>query len=210
MENDYLWDKTGEDKEIEQLENALIRFCYQPAAPPVLPVKVLQIEEKRRYSFFNFRFAIAGFACLAVIFVGLGVFLNISNDTIEEVTDLSQPIVAPFEIPNEPIVRTRSDSDLATPGAGIPHVTTRGSDFTVRLVETKQIQPKFVAVPKPAKIVFRQTAPKVKPNKTIQLTAEEKYAYHQLMLALSITGAKLKEVKDKANNIEDSNIKSLR
>jgi hypothetical protein len=37
------------------------------------------------------------------------------------------------------------------------------------------------------------------------LTAEEKYAYDQLMLALSITGSKLKIVKDKIAGTEDQN-----
>ena len=35
------------------------------------------------------------------------------------------------------------------------------------------------------------------------LTEEEKYAYGQLMLALSITGSKLKIVKDTINGVEE-------
>jgi hypothetical protein len=206
MENDYLWDKKGEDKEIEQLENALKTFRYQPTAPPVLPVKILQVEEKPKFSFFNLRFALAGFACLAIMFVGLGIFLNFSDENVAVVEDLSQPIVAPIEIPNEPIIRTRSSSDLANRRTVSPFATARGSDF----IDKKPIQPKYVAVSKPTRIVFQQTAPKVKPKKEIKLTAEEKFAYDQLMLALSITGEKLKEVKNKANSVEDSTDKSLR
>lgn len=192
MENDYLWDKTGEDKEIERLENALKQFRYQPTAPPVLPVKVLQIEEKPKFSFFNLRFALAGFACLAIVFVGLGIFLRVANDKIGDIADLSQPIVEPTEFPVEPINQ--------------PAQATLNPKIIERGVDKKQIQTtKFVAVSKPNRIVFRQPAPKVKLQKAvIQLTAEEKYAYSQLMLALSITGEKLKEVKNKANSIEDS------
>ena len=198
MENDYLWDKTGEDKEIEQLENALKQFRYLPIAPPVLPVK---IEEKSEFSFFPkmFRFALAGFACLAIVFVGLGIWLGVSNDKIEDIADLSQPIVEPVEITIEPTVEPINPEITSTPEI-------------VRAVEKKPIQPKYVAVSKPTKIVFRQNPPKIKANKpVIELTAEEKFAYDQLMLALSITGAKLKEVKDKANSIEDSTaIKTLK
>lgn len=190
MENDYLWDKTGEDKEIERLEGALKQFRYQPTAPPVLPVKILQTEEKPRFSFFNLRFAVASFASLAILLVGLGIWSQFSNDKIEDVADLSKPIVAPIEIPTEPIVEPKI----------------RPTQRIVRVAETKPIQPKSVAIPQPIKIVFRQTksAPKVKPNKAVLLTPEEKYAYDQLMLALSITGKQLKEVKDKANSVEDS------
>ena len=39
MKEDYLWDKTGSDPEIEKLENALKAFRYQETAPPELPAK---------------------------------------------------------------------------------------------------------------------------------------------------------------------------
>ena len=41
MNEDYLWDKTGEDPEIEKLENALQVFRYKETAPPALPAKAL-------------------------------------------------------------------------------------------------------------------------------------------------------------------------
>ena len=40
MNNDYLWDKTGEDAEIESLENLLGGLRFQPTAPPALPAAV--------------------------------------------------------------------------------------------------------------------------------------------------------------------------
>ncbi len=36
MKEDYLWDKTGENHEIERLENALKMFRYKETAPPSL------------------------------------------------------------------------------------------------------------------------------------------------------------------------------
>lgn len=200
MENDYLWDKTGEDKEIERLENALKSFRYQPTASPVLPVKILQAEEKPKFSFFNLRFAMAGFACLTILFVGLGIWLNLANNKIGDVADLSQPIVKPIEIQSETIVETINPEIPSTP------------KFNKTVVDKKPIPPKNVVISKPIQIVSRQTTPKVKPTQTIQLTPEEKYAFDQLMLALSITGSKLKEVKDKANSVEETTptIKSLK
>ncbi len=40
----------------------------------------------------------------------------------------------------------------------------------------------------------------------VKLTKEEKYAYDQLMLALSITSSKLKLVTDKIENVEEQNV----
>ena len=40
---------------------------------------------------------------------------------------------------------------------------------------------------------------------TVKLTKEEKYAYDQLMLALSVTSSKLKLVTDKIDGIEEQN-----
>ena len=74
-------------------------------------------------------------------------------------------------------------------------------------------QPDF----KPTVVKIRRTIPvNLRQNKKparkletksneIALTKEEKYAYDQLMLALSITSSKLKIVKDKANGIEEQN-----
>ena len=184
MENDYLWDKTGEDKEIEQLENALKSFRYQPTAPPVLPVKIFQPEEKPKFSFFPkaFRFAFAGFACLLMTFISLGIWFQFSGNKIEEIADLSTPIVQPAEV---------EIPDNSTP-------------INPVAIDKKPFQPKHFTVQKPTNIVFRQNQRKVKANKAVLLTAEEKYAYDQLMLALSITGSKLREVKNKVNSVENS------
>ena len=46
MNEEYLWDKTGEDAEIQQLENALAAFRYQETAPPALPSKILTFQPK--------------------------------------------------------------------------------------------------------------------------------------------------------------------
>lgn len=191
MENDYLWDKTGEDEEIEQLENALRSFRYQPTSAPILPVKVLQVEEKSRFSFFAnyFRFAMAGFACLAILLVSVGIYLRVSNDKVVNVADLSQPIVTPIKVDI-----LNSPPDIA-PIIKTPTIT--------QPVVKKSVTSTFEPTVKPTKVAFRQSAPKVKTNKIIKLTTEEKDAFEKLMLALSITGETLKEVKDKANSIEE-------
>ncbi|MEK7725085.1 MAG: hypothetical protein AAB336_12090, partial [Acidobacteriota bacterium] len=187
------------DKEIERMENALKGFRFQPTAPPILPVNILQSEEKPKFGFFAnyFKFAMAGFACLAILLAGFGIFLRVSNNEIEDVADLSKPIVTPIKLGN-PVEPKVIDPIIKPPAIG-------------QNIVKKINQPNPVSVPRTTKLVFRKTEPKVKPMKEIKLTTEEKFAYEQLMLALSITGKQLKEVKDKANSVEDSTaIKSLK
>jgi hypothetical protein len=184
MKDDYLWDKTGEDAEIEQLENALKAFRYQETAPPELPAKVFEIEKPRR--FFRFGFAFAAFASAVVIL--FAVWLQVSSSkipVIERVAEISDP-------------------------KGNDKIDNKESEvLPVKAVQT----PKHFS--KPNIIKIRQgVAPVIRPNKAIArnikvkaptetLTAEEKYAYDQLMLALSVTSSSLKLVKDKVEGIEE-------
>ena len=189
MKEDYLWDKTGEDAEIQALENALMAFRYAETAPPELPQKVFTLEKEKPRRFFRFGFAFAAFAAVAVIFFAVWFQIADSNlPTIENIAETTAPKSAD-KTANEKIVQT---PDQVAP---------------VRLAETA---PRSVAK------IRRNIAPNVRPNKPVlrnikvkesveTLTAEEKYAYDQLMLALSITGSKLKIVKDKIDGIEEQN-----
>jgi hypothetical protein len=83
----------------------------------------------------------------------------------------------------------------------------------VPVVSLNSVHPrKFNPVPKPTKILFRNNFQKNQRIKSIQLTKEEKEAYDQLMLALAITGSKLREVKDKVNGLVEptASIKTLK
>lgn len=64
--DDYLWNKTGSDPEIEQIEAALKGLAYQPTAPPV-PAKQMVFTAQRR-SFFRLSFSFAaGIIALAAL-----------------------------------------------------------------------------------------------------------------------------------------------
>ena len=65
MNEQYLWDKTGSDAEIEGLENALRVFRYRPFKPPELPAKVMTSVEPPRRNWFRLGFAVA-FAAAAI------------------------------------------------------------------------------------------------------------------------------------------------
>jgi hypothetical protein len=51
--DDYLWNRTGSDAEIERIEAALQSFAYRPTAPPELPARQLAFIPRSR-SFFRF------------------------------------------------------------------------------------------------------------------------------------------------------------
>ena len=185
MNEDYLWDKTGEDPEIEKLENALAVFRYKETAPPELPAKVLPFKKKETPRSF-IRYAYAAAACAAFVFISLGVFLQISNkpgEVMGDVTGIYLPQTN-FENPTEtfmPLVqKSRAPKEAVKPDV----VRVKKS------VPAARNQNKLIAHNKRIK----------KPEET--LTAEEQYAYNQLMLALSITGSKLRLVSDKIEGTE--------
>ena len=187
MKEDYLWDKTGSDAEIENLENALAAFRYKETAAPRLPARILPFKKEKKRRFLPFAIA----ACAALAAISSGVWLQISND---KTPADSAGIIAQRE-------------DVVIPNDSLAQMP----DYpTVSKVETPKQFPKqkIFKIKKVIPAIARQntTIPNnSKPAKpeTIRLTKEEKYAYNQLMLALSITGSKLKMVKDKVEGSEE-------
>lgn len=185
MKEDYLWNKTGEDAEIQGLENALKAFRYTETAPPELPQKVFTVEKAKPRKFFRFGFAFAAFAAFAVIF--FAVWFQLADNKLPVIETVAETTPPPS------VDKVADEKIIKTPDQFAP----------VKVVET---------TPK----IRRDSAPNMRPNKAVRqiikvkeptetLTAEERYAYNQLMLALSITGSKLKIVKDKIDGIEEQN-----
>jgi hypothetical protein len=179
---DYLWDKTGSDPEIEKLENALAVFRYKETAPPEIPAKVLPFTVKKKEtprSFFRFAYAAA--ACVAFAAVALGVWFQLSNDKAA-VAEISAP-----KIEN----KIADELDFSQPKVETPKVETSKPLAPTRIVKIKKPVYKY-----------RTTTPRIVRHRetNYELTKEEKYAYEQLMLALSITGSKLRLVTDKIEN----------
>lgn len=177
MKNDYLWDKVGEDAEIEELEKTLQVFRYQESAAPLLPIKIAEVKHK--FSLFSLRFALSFASCIALLLGSFFVWSRVMMQTNVAETAINQNSVERPQI-----------------------------KINLPKIEISESAPKSQTAPKPINISFRQkefSAPvirKVKIKKVapkVQLTDEEQYAYDQLMLALSITGSKLKQVQDKVN-----------
>lgn len=200
MKEDYLWDKTGSDPEIERLENALQAFRYRETAPPALPAKVVPLRKEPFYK--GFRFALAAAACLAFGVLAFGVWFQILKSNIEDSRG-SAAVTEPRD--DAPVPTTTPDSKPAV----VAGVTKDPEELSVKkTLNLKQSsEPKFTRIHHAYPLNARRKETKaqtVRAVKTdVRLTKEELYAYNQLMLALSITSSKLKMVKDKVEGLDE-------
>lgn len=180
MNEDYLWNKTGEDAGIQELERSLSVFRYEHAEPPIPVIKADAIGRSawRLWP----RLALAG--STAVMAVGAIWFLLPAGPETAKVVvekkeapfaDKKEELATEFSLPATPQV----DPVAERPRPAVKPIRVRHS--------------------KPTRIA-KQSA---KNERAPVLTSEEKYAYRQLMLALSITGSKLKIVKDTINGSEE-------
>lgn len=188
MKEDYLWDKTGDDPEIKKLEELLAVFQYkETAAPASRTAKILAFPERPRRREYSFAFALA--ACVTVAII-LGIWFTIPREdqTARNLAQTTPPQVK-SETPNQTVI-TKIDN---FPAAEIEKVA---PPVKQRKLNTRPTLPSV----RHARKIVRNVE---KANPTVMLTSEEKYAYGQLMLALSITGSKLKIVQDKVNGVEE-------
>jgi hypothetical protein len=189
MNYEYLWNKTGRDVEIEKLENALAAFRYREAAPPV-PAIVRKFAISSRFSFT--RNTLRGFAFAAsvlVVSIGLLVWFQIDAGETEfvaapDVVFVSGPESPLADLPDQPPVKDiRISEPPAHRGRGRSSTINPTTASLIRRTKTKDAAPK---------------------HSVAALSEEERYAYRQLMLALSITGSKLKIVQDTIDGTEDT------
>jgi hypothetical protein len=190
MKEDYLWDKTGDDAVIKKFEIALQGFRFQENEAPALPAKAIPSPPTSRRR--RFRVAIVAVAaCVAFGLLALGIGFQLLKSTPEVQNSLSatetskitaienQNILANNETPNFPV--KTADRQTRTTAA--------------KIIKTRQISPL-----NRRKEIKSQNYGATKANNKV--TKEEQFAYDQLMLALSITGSKLKIVKDKVDGSE--------
>ena len=189
MKEDYLWDKTGEDSEIEYLENALQVFRYRETAAPELSAKVLPFRKEPPRKVFQY--AMAAAACVVFAAFGLVVLLQVlKNKTV----------------PREELAET-TVQQINTAFPAVATVEKSGDSIVEKVQNSKpSFERKAVKIHQRMSLIARQKETKTQPLKNIKpdvrLTKEEQYAYSQLMLALSITSSKLKMVKDKVEGLE--------
>lgn len=196
MKEDYLWDKTGNDPEIEKLENALWAFRYVETASPEIPAKVASFPVRRQRK--TFRFAIAAAACIAFGVISLGVWFQILKNNM----NAEQAFIIETQTLNGGVIPEITPAEENFPVESLPVPAWRetvnlNKPFQRKVIKTRQTVP---AVNR-QKVLNNQAAKR--PTPEVILTEEEQYAYNQLILALSITGSKLKIVKDTIEGAEE-------
>lgn len=186
LKEDYLWDKSGTDAEIEKLENALSEFRYQETpAPVIIPERVFTVAEKPKRRFFNFSHAFSFASCAAFVLILLGVWFQVSNQNTENISDLSKPITPETKI----VLPEEKERNI------VKIENTPNSETKPLFIKAKN--PNAERKIAPQKTLFIRRKGEKPKAETLKLTEEEKYAYDQLMLALSITSSKLNLVKEK-------------
>jgi hypothetical protein len=173
MKDEYLWEKTGDDAEIKRIEDVLSVYRYRETAPPAVIVPVGRSWIRT----WRFPFAVAGFAVVLLI-VGIGFNVPIGSEG-DDVTFIYHPS-ATQEAPQtvEPEI-PESQPRPASPGPRI----------------RREIDPTTVSMPRP-----RTT--RTQKNRTVVLTKQERDAYQQVLLALSISSAKINIVRDTINGVD--------
>ena len=217
MKEDYLWDKTGSDAEIEELENSLKAFRSKNTAAPDLPQKTFALDKTSMQNAqprrFSLRFAFAAFACVAFVITSFGIFqvLNFSEQDFAKNSDDKSV--------NEPKAKSSTDSEIkpilkdevvkqaiaekTTKPIIVKETTKRNIQTQPQIIKTRKRvkrthKTKFVA--KRIRRKSKSTKPKIE---TVKLTKEEKDAYDQLMQALSITGTQMKIVQEGINGVKE-------
>ena len=187
MKEDYLWDKTGEDQEIEKLESVLAVFRCQESEPPALPVVNL-VPVAGKAAWWRLSLAFAAFAVIAVV---IGIWFQVSRK--EMVSDRTALTAQPQNI----------DEPQNAPPVNVAHnVLPETAKKTMPDAERRRTRIRR-AIPA-AFLGDRTIAKKIRIQKPIpKLTDEEKYAYNRLILALAVTSSKLKLVQDTISQIEE-------
>lgn len=183
MKEEYLWDKTGNDPEIERLEGLLSEFRYSEAART--ESNIVEFPSRSKTVLQPWAFAMA--ACLAVGAIAIGVW-NLANPGSDATPVQTAQVATQAPLMAEPgVVGPIVESDMHSPSIDVPRpvAVVKRSRTTPR--------PKYTAV-----IRKRRDS-----SDTINLTKEEKYAYGQLLLALSITSSKLQIVTDSINGVDE-------
>jgi len=187
MNNDYLWDKSGNDAEIERLEDLLRTFSYQETAAPVLLVerKITLAKPSARS---NFRLAFAFAALLTGAFSSVLWFqFRWQNDRSPVQTVVTEPVQN----------NTGKPENITSP------VTLSKATETKEITHLTPQHVSFVPIKRPVRKISLVAKRSSREKRQVTLTDEEKYAYGRLMLALSITSSKLKVVTDTINRTED-------
>jgi hypothetical protein len=180
MNETYLFDKTGTESEIEQLEKLLTVYKIEPVAPSIVRARLSESKPV-----LGFRMIFGGVFALATLVLSLGVgaavYLMWTPTAAVEVQATAEP-TQPF----------RSIVDPAGPATESKHNISRMG------------QPRRSFRADPVKRDVRKVEKTNAPvSEFAKLTPEERHAYNEVLAALWLTGSKLRVVQDTINRTDD-------
>jgi hypothetical protein len=187
MNNDYLWDRTGEpDAEVQELENVLGTLRYQPR-PFALPAELRPAPRRRFFP------ALAIAATIALMMLAAGIWLRLNRQQ-------TQRTLGPGEI-----AKARKDQDSAV-GTPLPPSQTA----KLNTEDKKRGEPPFRGSPaqriRVARYVTGNNSPILRDALSAAQRAEGEAGKEQLLLALRVVSAKLNLAQRKiptTNNIRN-------
>jgi hypothetical protein len=184
MNTKYLWDKEGNDDEIERLEDALSGYRFQANAVPSLrPAAV--VVPARRFGWLRFSL-VAGLAA-AMLLIAATAFVLDEYRTPK---------------PNDVAVKTNEQPLVMPDTATSPAPVDQYYIDPIKPGDKPKIDRHYIPpIVKPIRKVTPPADNNIARNK--KLTKDEKYAYDQLLVALWLTGSKLKVVQDTINRVDD-------
>jgi hypothetical protein len=185
MSDTYLFEKEGRDPDIERLEGLLSVYRIEPLPPSLNRAKR---EVVKKGSLFRLRFSYALItAALAVVVVSFAILIGFLNQKGRDVGTLRSFEEMPF----------KPDQNISA--ASIADVNELPEPPAEKQRSAAERQPILTKV---RSVKFRKQTAKGQFAK-VKLTPEEKYAYQQVLVALWITGSKLKVVQDTINGVND-------
>jgi hypothetical protein len=182
MNDEYLWQKTGDDDQITRLEEALAVFRYRESDPPAVTVLVGRSWIRR----WRLPYAVAVASFAALLFVA-GIWFNLPGRGDDDVTFIYHPSTTQNEVPAE-IQLPAPKQELQPPAVSPVRRTNH------------QIQSTTVSTP-------RRAVTRTPKTRTVVLTKEEREAYEQVLLALSISSSKINIVRDTINGVDQKDIR---
>ncbi|MFN2501336.1 MAG: hypothetical protein ABR530_04930 [Pyrinomonadaceae bacterium] len=194
MNEEYLWNKTGSDPEIEHLEAVLSVLRDESSRVPVLQAANVLAFPNR--SFFSRSRLVLAIAASVALVVAPGIWSLVVINVTEAELGANGPVQQQTasmptqeEIPVEGVTSDLREKDIDTVKPSLRrHITRRAAIKSHSKV--------------PNRLIAKKNSPK--------LTDEERHAYNQLLLALSITSSKLQIVRDMVGNAESPQTKNDR
>lgn len=201
MKNDYLWDKSGADAEIERLEQTLSVFAFEPrkfqVEPGVAP-QAVRTRTSMRSWLRSLRpivaFSVACFLLAVAVGAGLVAFVGFVADERR-----GEAVVAPTQPVGDVVVSHESlrEESRTNPEALDDRAIVREP---VRKRRPAPFRSAFTRQPRTTAERRKQSTDK------LVVTDEEREAYRQLIFALSLTSSKLRLVNNAVNGVNSDSL----